>query len=48
MLVWDHLVTISEEVELIWPAKWTAPKTLFLLNRYVGTSLYLPLNRRFV
>ncbi|KAG6373659.1 hypothetical protein JVT61DRAFT_6325 [Boletus reticuloceps] len=35
MLLWDHVLTLPDEVELIWRAKLSIPKVLFLLNRYV-------------
>ncbi|KAL0575100.1 hypothetical protein V5O48_006876, partial [Marasmius crinis-equi] len=34
MLLYDYLLTFSEEVELIWKARWTIPKVLFLIMRY--------------
>ncbi|KAF8129077.1 hypothetical protein EV363DRAFT_1166787, partial [Boletus edulis] len=35
ILLWDHVLTLPDEVELIWRAKLSIPKVLFLLNRYV-------------
>ncbi|GJE92391.1 hypothetical protein PsYK624_085450 [Phanerochaete sordida] len=34
IIVYDHLVTLDQEVELIWKSGWSVGKTLFLLNRY--------------
>ncbi|KAG7087663.1 hypothetical protein E1B28_013611 [Marasmius oreades] len=34
MLIYDHILTFSDEVELIWRARWTTPKALFLILRY--------------
>ena len=34
VLVYDHLLTFADEVELIWPAPATYAKYIFLLNRY--------------
>ncbi|CAA7266739.1 unnamed protein product [Cyclocybe aegerita] len=33
-LVYDHLLTIDDEIEYVWKARWTVPKFLFLLTRY--------------
>ncbi|KAG1865044.1 hypothetical protein DFJ58DRAFT_724593 [Suillus subalutaceus] len=35
VLLWDHFLTFHDEVELIWRARSTFPKLLFLFNRYV-------------
>ncbi|KAG2098103.1 hypothetical protein BD769DRAFT_1513480 [Suillus cothurnatus] len=35
VLLWDHFLTIHDEVELIWRARLSFPKLLFLFNRYV-------------
>ncbi|KAK0189836.1 hypothetical protein F5146DRAFT_1052828 [Armillaria mellea] len=35
VLLYDHLLTFSTEVELIWAARWSVPKVLFLLLRYI-------------
>ncbi|KIJ48827.1 hypothetical protein M422DRAFT_45214 [Sphaerobolus stellatus SS14] len=34
VLLYDHLLLLSDEIELIWPAKATWSKHLFLLSRY--------------
>ncbi|TDL28163.1 hypothetical protein BD410DRAFT_348382 [Rickenella mellea] len=33
--VWDYLSTFSNEVEFIWPSRWSVAKFLFFLNRYL-------------
>jgi len=33
-LVYDHIISFNDEVELVWKAKWTFPKATFLLLRY--------------
>ncbi|KIJ67311.1 hypothetical protein HYDPIDRAFT_84324 [Hydnomerulius pinastri MD-312] len=35
ILLWDHLLTLKDEVQLIWKAKLSTPKVLFLFNRYI-------------
>lgn len=35
MLFYDHLLTFDDEVRLVWKAKPSMAKKLFLLNRYV-------------
>lgn len=34
-LLYDHILTFDDEVRLIWRAKTTFPKVLFLINRYM-------------
>jgi hypothetical protein len=34
IIIWDHLITIDQEVELIWNAHWSIGKCLFIINRY--------------
>ncbi|KAA1476597.1 hypothetical protein DENSPDRAFT_933153 [Dentipellis sp. KUC8613] len=34
LLLYDHILTFSDEVELIWRSRWTVSKVIFLLNRY--------------
>ncbi|KAG1745035.1 uncharacterized protein EDB91DRAFT_1122210, partial [Suillus paluster] len=42
VLLWDHLLTFHDEVELIWRARLSLPKLLFLFNRYaVSASLII-------
>jgi len=33
-LLYDHIISFGDEVELVWKAKWTLPKVIFLLLRY--------------
>ncbi|KAK0478824.1 hypothetical protein IW261DRAFT_1481063 [Armillaria novae-zelandiae] len=35
VLLYDHLLTFPAEVDLIWAARWSVPKALFLLLRYI-------------
>ncbi|KAJ7786382.1 hypothetical protein B0H16DRAFT_1490252 [Mycena metata] len=35
VLLYDHLLTLPDEVEFVWPAKNTGPKVLFLVFRYM-------------
>lgn len=34
IIIWDHLSTLDQEVELIWNAHWSIGKCLFIINRY--------------
>lgn len=33
-MFYDHMLTFEDEVQLIWKARTTLPKMLFLFNRY--------------
>ncbi|KAI6044381.1 hypothetical protein EDC04DRAFT_362551 [Pisolithus marmoratus] len=35
LLVYDYLLTLSDEVEYIWKAPWTPVKSVYLANRYI-------------
>jgi hypothetical protein len=35
MLLYDHILTLDDEVRLVWAAKTTLPKLLFLISRYI-------------
>ncbi|KAG8716408.1 hypothetical protein FRC11_013391 [Ceratobasidium sp. 423] len=35
-VLFDHAITIDQEVERIWKSPWSLPKVLFLFNRYTG------------
>ncbi|KAA1476593.1 hypothetical protein DENSPDRAFT_843593 [Dentipellis sp. KUC8613] len=42
---YDYLLTLPDEIELVWRSRWTMLKVIFLLNRYsalwdVGLSVY--------
>ncbi|TFK33408.1 hypothetical protein BDQ12DRAFT_691220 [Crucibulum laeve] len=34
IILYEHLITLDSEVELIWKSSWSAGKALFLINRY--------------
>ncbi|EAU90978.2 hypothetical protein CC1G_02365 [Coprinopsis cinerea okayama7 len=34
ILFYDHLITLPDEVRVIWPMPWKLPKILFMVNRY--------------
>jgi len=38
IVIFDHLITLDAEINLIWPSSWTLGKTLFLLNRYYSLA----------
>lgn len=35
MFLWDYLITLGMEIELVWPSKWTVMKSLYLFQRYI-------------
>lgn len=35
LFVWDYLVTMGMEIELVWTSRWNAIKILFLIQRYL-------------
>lgn len=35
MLLYNHILTLGDEVQFIWRAPTTIPKVLFLLQRYI-------------
>lgn len=42
ILLYDHLLTLDDEIRYVWKTQWTVPKCLFLLNRYtVPTAMIL-------
>jgi hypothetical protein len=41
MLLYDHFLTLDQEVEEIWKAKWTLPKIFFLTLRYLVPALMI-------
>lgn len=41
ILVWDHIVTSADEVELIWQRPKRAIIYLFLLNRYLTPLVFI-------
>lgn len=34
IIIFDHLITLDDEIELIWQSSWSPVKLLFLVNRY--------------
>jgi len=34
IIVYDHLITLDQEIELIWKAQWSIVKYLYFINRY--------------
>ncbi|KAF8590242.1 hypothetical protein K439DRAFT_212101 [Ramaria rubella] len=34
-ILWDYILTLPFEVELFWTGKWSYPRLLFFLNRYL-------------
>ncbi|PIL26452.1 hypothetical protein GSI_12210 [Ganoderma sinense ZZ0214-1] len=43
VLTWDVLVTLTDEVELIWKRRWTAAKFMYLIARYLPWLVQLAL-----
>ncbi|KAK7691488.1 hypothetical protein QCA50_004887 [Cerrena zonata] len=41
IIVFDHIVTLDQEIELIWKSGWSLGKCLFLLNRYYSLATVL-------
>jgi len=41
IIVFEHLITFDEEVELIWKSTWSLGKVLFLLNRYYSLAAFI-------
>jgi len=41
LLLYDHLITLDKEVEWIWTLRWRLPKVIFIVNRYIISSLIL-------
>ncbi|KAG8698677.1 hypothetical protein FRC08_005766, partial [Ceratobasidium sp. 394] len=35
VLAYDHILTFSDEVRLVWKRKWSIVSTIFVLNRYI-------------
>ncbi|TDL25229.1 hypothetical protein BD410DRAFT_826532 [Rickenella mellea] len=35
LVTWDYFILLPEEVALVWPARWTFSKFLFIVNRYL-------------
>ncbi|TBU43452.1 hypothetical protein BD309DRAFT_960631 [Dichomitus squalens] len=43
LLTWDVVITLSDEVELIWKRRWTAAKVMYLIARYLPWLVQLAL-----
>ncbi|KAG8742328.1 hypothetical protein FRC12_015394 [Ceratobasidium sp. 428] len=43
LLLYDYLLTLPDEVRLIWPTSWSLVKVLFLINRYT-VPVFLTVN----
>ncbi|KDQ58917.1 hypothetical protein JAAARDRAFT_33636 [Jaapia argillacea MUCL 33604] len=39
--LYDHLITFSDEVELIWKQRWSIAKVLFFVTRYCGNAVII-------
>ncbi|KAH7924142.1 hypothetical protein BV22DRAFT_1013910 [Leucogyrophana mollusca] len=35
VLIYDHIITLCEEIDFFWSGKWTLSRILFFLNRYL-------------
>ncbi|KAK0473745.1 hypothetical protein IW261DRAFT_1503180 [Armillaria novae-zelandiae] len=38
IVLFDHLITLNDEIELIWRSPWSMGKILFIINRYYTLS----------
>ncbi|KAI5832038.1 hypothetical protein K523DRAFT_350195 [Schizophyllum commune Tattone D] len=38
IIVLDHLITLDDEIQLIWKSSWSLGKILFMFNRYFGLA----------
>jgi len=38
MFLYDILITMDQEVDLVWTGKWSTPKLLYLISRYGGVA----------
>ncbi|VDB96530.1 unnamed protein product [Peniophora sp. CBMAI 1063] len=41
MILYDHMLTFADEVELIWKAPRSIARTLFLINRYCVPAMVI-------
>ncbi|KDQ53609.1 hypothetical protein JAAARDRAFT_430099 [Jaapia argillacea MUCL 33604] len=39
LTIYDHFITLDQEIELIWRKRWSLAKVLYIWNRYVGDAL---------
>ena len=35
-MVFDHAITLGQEIDLFWRKRWTGASAIFLLNRYLA------------
>ncbi|TEB31061.1 hypothetical protein FA13DRAFT_478427 [Coprinellus micaceus] len=47
IILYDHLLTFDDEVELIWKASWSMGKGMFLINRYHSVASVIFMNYGF-
>jgi len=40
LLIYDHAITLDQEISRIWSSQWNAHKVLFLLNRYISPTQF--------
>ncbi|TDL21310.1 hypothetical protein BD410DRAFT_840544 [Rickenella mellea] len=36
LVIWDYFILLPDEIALVWPARWSISKFIFLLNRYLA------------
>ncbi|KAL1941653.1 hypothetical protein VTO73DRAFT_7092 [Trametes versicolor] len=41
IILFDHLITLDQEINLIWRAHWGLGKVLFLINRYYALVIVI-------
>ncbi|KIM73094.1 hypothetical protein PILCRDRAFT_829403 [Piloderma croceum F 1598] len=44
LLLYDHIITLDKEIGWIWTLRWRLPKIIFMINRYLLTSLIVLAN----
>ncbi|KAF4617305.1 hypothetical protein D9613_006278 [Agrocybe pediades] len=42
-LLWDVIITLEDEVRLVWSQKWNSMKVLYIVVRYFSTLAQIPL-----
>ncbi|KAJ7624812.1 hypothetical protein FB45DRAFT_924267 [Roridomyces roridus] len=42
IIVFDHIITLDQEVDLIWKSSWSMGKILFIINRYYTLTSVIP------
>jgi len=38
LMVWEIVVTVDQEIEIVWTGKWTLPKSLYVTARYLALA----------